>query len=159
MTLQRLGKAARRLAGHFSRRDEDELDGSFLPHLMGSFARAADIMAQENRFLQDNDVSAAAALLPEKTATMEELTALVARARKHDVRVENLSPAFRQVQRRFTEIAAQNGELLQRALVTQEAVMKLLIESAVEANRHGYGRTGEVGSDTSCGSLSLNDRA
>lgn len=161
MTLRKLGKTVRRFAGHFSRGDKSDqgLDGSFLPHLMGAFTRAADIMVQENHFLQDNDISSAAALLPEKTATMEELAALVTQARRHGVRAENLSASFQHVQRRFVEVAAQNSELLQEALVTQEAVMKLLIDSAVEANRHGYDRTGEAGSDTSCGSLSLNDRA
>ncbi|OOL18903.1 hypothetical protein AL01_03980 [Bombella intestini] len=161
MTLRKLGKTVRRFAGHFSKggKDGQGLDGSFLPHLMGAFTRAADIMVQENHFLQNNDVSAAAALLPEKTSTMEELAALVAQARKNGVRAENLSSSFQQVQRRFVEVSTQNSELLQEALVTQEAVMKLLIESAVEANRHGYSRTGEAGSDTSCGSLSLNDRA
>ncbi|MCX8667690.1 hypothetical protein J3T99_08700 [Acetobacteraceae bacterium B3987] len=166
MTLRNIGKTVRRFAEHFSRGDKiaqgldgQELDGAFLSHLMGAFTRAADIMAQESHFLQNNDVPSAAALLPEKTATMEELADLVAQARKYGVRAENLSVNFQNVQRRFVEVAAQNSELLQGALVTQEAVMKLLIDSAVEANRHGYDRTGEAGADTSCGSLSLNDRA
>ena len=162
MKVPHLGRVARRLVGRFSSQGEDEgeveRDDLFLPHLMGAFARATEIMAQENHCLQENNVPAAAALLPDKTATIEELTALVGQARRKGVCAENLPSSFQQVQRRFAEVAAQNAELLQMALVTQEAVMKLLIESAVEANRHGYGWTGEAGSDTSQGSLSLNDR-
>ncbi|MBA5727453.1 hypothetical protein [Bombella mellum] len=159
MKVPHLGRVARRLVGRFSSQEDVERDDLFLPHLMGAFARAADIMAKENHHLQENDIAGAAALLPEKTATIEELTALAGQARRKGVHAENLPASFQQVQRRFSEVAAQNAELLQAALVTQEAVMKLLIESAVEANRHGYGWTGEAGSDTSRGSLSLNDQA
>lgn len=158
MKMPHLGQVARRLAGRFSSQGEVERDDLLLPHLTGAFARATDIMVQENHCLQDNDVSGAAVLLPRKTAIMEELAALVDHAHRKGVHTENLPASFRQVQRRFSDVAAQNAELLQAALITQEAIMKLLIESAVEANRHGYGWTGEAGADPSSGSLSLNDR-
>lgn len=160
MKMLHLGKVVRRLSGRFSNRNEEEMDDFSLSRLTDAFTRATDIMAQENHFLMEKDVAGAAALLPEKTVLIEELGALVTHARKTGVRAENLPASFRQVQGRFMDIATQNRELLQEAMTTQEAVMKLFIDSAVEENRHGYGRTGEVGSDTSSrGVFFLNDRA
>lgn len=154
----RLGHALRKVAEHFSGR-EGAAKGAFsFTALMRAFTEATDLMIKENRLLEAENVTEATALLPEKTARIEKLAALVEQARQAGVGAENLPASFRQVQSRFADIAAQNRVLLQRAVVTQEAVMQFLIESAMEESRHGYGRTGEAGADTSRANISLNNR-
>lgn len=154
----RLGQALRKVAEHFSGREAAAKGVFSFTALIRAFTEATDLMIKENRLLEAENIAEATALLPEKTARIEALTALVEQARQVGVGAENLPASFRQVQSRFADIAAQNRVLLQRAVVTQEAVMQFLVESAMEESRHGYGRTGEAGADTSRANISLNNR-
>lgn len=126
--------------------------------LLRSFTQAIEIMARENKLLERGATLEATALLPEKKVIMEGLSQLIARTQAMRGQFDHLPESLKQVQVRFSEVADKNRLLLQQAMVTQDAIMKILVESAVEDTRHGYSRTGEVGADISRAALSLNDR-
>lgn len=99
--------------------------------------RLAAVLERENSALSAMDMRRAAALLPEKTAAMADLTALAARA------PGTTNPVVSAAASRLDGLARENRHLLERAIAAQQRVIGIIVGAATSvAVEPGYGAAG-----------------
>lgn len=127
--------------------------------LVRAFSQAIEIMERENAFLKEDAVTEAVALLPQKTEVIDHLNQHIAAVQEAGSVPEGAAETLKALQGRFDDVAEQNRVLLQRSMDVQSAVMKILVDSAVQETQHGYGHTGKAGIDSSRSTFSLDSEA
>jgi len=92
--------------------------------------RLAEVLARENEALRAMDLPRAAALLVEKAAAMDALTAVAAAMPSGPPH-----PALPAAARRLESLAAENRLLLERALAAQQRVIGIIARAAASVGR------------------------
>lgn len=169
MKMPRLGDVVKRATQHFAAEHQEATsqtpvgaDGAeeelSRDALVEAFSQAIAFMERENALLSDDAMAEAMALLPEKTASINRLGQLIEAVKENGQLPEGAAEPLRELQQHFDDVAERNQALLRHALETQNTVMRILIESALEESQHGYGQTGEAGRDSSRSSFSLDNK-
>ena len=114
------------------------------PSLIAAAVRLADVLATENAALATLNMTAAARLLPEKLAAADSFTAAQAAARCRESDAEEAELAA--LANRLQALAAENRQLLERAMVVQSRVIATVAKAArataERAALPGYGARG-----------------
>ena len=105
--------------------------------LIAAARRLAEILDRENVALEAMDLRQAAALLPEKTAAMDDLEAC---GKAGSVSAD---PALVLAARRLDHLVLENRRLLERAIVAQDRVIGIVVEAAASvASNTSYSADG-----------------
>ena len=98
------------------------------PSLIAAAVRLADVLATENAALATMNMTAAASLLPEKLAAADAFAAAQATAQHRESGAEEVELAA--LANRLQALAAENRQLLERAMVVQSRVIATVAKAA-----------------------------
>ncbi|MDF7673453.1 hypothetical protein PT277_10020 [Acetobacteraceae bacterium ESL0709] len=126
--------------------------------LLQSFQEASHIIEQENMLLRNDAPMEAMGLLARKTSAIERLHDLIESIHYLGIKPDELSSTLQEAQTKFSSVIEQNDELLQKSIHTQSVVMQILVDAASESTQQSYNYNGDMVTDRSQASLSVNNK-
>lgn len=126
--------------------------------LLEAFNKASRIIEQENHLLQNDAPVEAMGLLPRKTAAIENLHSLIESVHNLQVSPGGLPESIKVAQTHFTSLIERNDELLKNSLHTQSIVMKILVDAAARAAQQSYNHSGNMVTDASQTSVTVDNK-
>ncbi|KXV75649.1 hypothetical protein AD953_06630 [Acetobacter malorum] len=116
-------------------------------HILACFEHICVYLEEENSFLQADDFSRVLEILPRKQVAMQALEVALAGGGANDTgNVESkaalATPEIEKAVEYFNVLAAQNHQLLRKAVDVQSEIVGLILENVAQDQRTGYGASG-----------------